>query len=134
MRLCVFPVLCAMLAAVGGCQKVSRTNEAQLKPIKDMLDAQVPVGAPEANVLTYLKNRGYPLLPAAKQGTIVASVRHIDTQTVTPVTARVTFYFDANHRLNTYELRRSFNEPVPEAKPEQEVPGSAPRQVEPSQP
>jgi len=119
-----------MLAAVVGCQKAPRTRDPQLKPIEEMLDAQVPVGAPEANVLTYLNTRGYPVLPPGRRGTIVASIQPMDTQTVT---ARVTFYFDANHKLNTYELERSSNEPVPKAKPEQEVPGSAPQQAETSQ-
>lgn len=125
---------CAMLAVVGGCQKTPRTSDPQLKPIQDMLDAQLPVGIPEANVLTYLNNRGYPVLPTGKQGTIVTSIRHIDTQTVTPVTARVTFYFDANHKLNMYELQRSFNEPVPKAEEQQEAPPSAPQEAQPTQP
>ena len=107
-----FLIFCGALVALSGCQKVQRTNDPQLKPIQDMLDAQVPVGTPEANVLTFLNNRGYPVLPAGKQGTIVTTIRHIDAQTVTPVTARVTFYFDANRKLNTYELQRTFNEPV----------------------
>ena len=107
-----FVIFCAVTMAFCGCQKTSRTSDPQLKPIQDMLDAQVPAGTPEANVLTYLNNRGYPVLPTGKQGTIVTTIRHIDTQTVTPVTARVTFYFDANHKLNTYEMQRTLNEPV----------------------
>jgi hypothetical protein len=112
LRAPTFLILCAILLVCVSCQKVRRTNDPQLKPIQDMLDAQVPVGTPEANVLTFLNNRGYRVLPAEKQGTIVTTIRHIDTQTVTPVTARVTFYFDANHKLNTYELQRTFNDPV----------------------
>lgn len=114
LRVPTFLMLCTMLCALVGCQKVQRTNDPQLKPIQDMLDAQVPVGTPEPNVLTFLNNRGYPVLPADKQGTIVTTIRHIDTQTVTPVTAKVTFYFDANHRLNTYELQRTLNDPAPQ--------------------
>jgi len=107
-----FLLLGAILLALSGCQKTPRTADPQLKPIQDMLDEHLPVGTPEANVLTFLDNRGYPVLPTGKQGTIVTTIRHIDTQTVTPVTARVTFYFDANHKLNTYEMQRTFNEPV----------------------
>lgn len=112
LRVPTFLLLSSMLIVSAGCQKVQRTNDPQLKPIQDMLDAQVPVGTPEANVLTFLNNRGYPVLPAEKQGTIVTTIRHIDTQTITPVTARVIFYFDANRKLNTYELQRTSNEPA----------------------
>jgi len=107
-------VLALAVLCAAGCQKTPRTDDPQLKPIQDMLDAEVPPGTPEANVLTYLDTRGYPILPTGKQGTIVAAIRHIDTQTVTPVTARITFYFDANHKLNTFEMQRTFNEPMPQ--------------------
>ena len=107
-----FVVFGAVLLALGGCQNTPRTSDPQLKPIQDMLDEQLPAGTPEANVLTFLDNRGYPVLPTGKQGTIVTTIRHIDTETVTPVTAKVTFYFDANHKLNTFEMQRTFNEPA----------------------
>ena len=107
-------ILCAAILWAAGCQKIERTNDPQLKPIQAMLDAQVPQGTPEANVLAFLNNRGFPVLPDGKQGTIVTTIRHIDTETVTPVTARVTFYFDANRKLNTYELQRTFNERIPQ--------------------
>lgn len=103
-----------LLCAVG-CQKAARTSDPQLKPIQDMLDAQLPPGTPEANVLTFLDNRNYPVEPIGKQGTVVATIRHIDTETVTPVTARVTFYFDANRKLNTFEMQRTFNQATPAA-------------------
>jgi len=106
-------ILCAAILCVAGCQKIERTNDPQLKPIQTMLDAQLPQGTPEANVLAFLNNRGFPVLPDGKQGTIVTTIRHIDTETVTPVTARVTFYFDANRRLNTFEMQRTFNERIP---------------------
>ena len=121
-------VLIAALILAAGCQKMPRTNDPQLKPIQEMLDAQLPVGTPEANVLTYLNNRGYPVLPTGKQGTVVTSIRHIDAQTVTPVTARVTFYFDATGKLNTYELQRTFNEPLPKAGEQQPPPSETPPQ------
>ena len=105
-------ILCAALLCAAGCQKMERTSDPQLKPIQDMLDTQLPPGTPDTKVLTFLENRGFPVLPTGKQGTIVTTIRHIDSQTVTPVTARVTFYFDANRKLNTYELQRTFNEPI----------------------
>jgi hypothetical protein len=108
--------LCALAFCALGCsrQEQLRTSDPQLKPIQAMLDEQLPPGTPESNVLSYLNNHGYAVLPEGKQGTIVTSIRHIDTQTVQPVTARVTFYFDANHKLQTFELQRIFNEAVPQ--------------------
>src|SRR5258708_19633494 len=76
-----------------------------------MLEQQLPPRTPEEKVVTFLDNRGYPILPAQKQGTIVADIRRTDTATVQPVIARVTFYFDANRKLNTFKLQRPLNEP-----------------------
>jgi hypothetical protein len=56
--------------------------------------------------------RGYELQPTEKPGTLVAIIRHIDTQTVRPVPARVTFYFDANGKLNAIEMTRTPNQPI----------------------
>jgi hypothetical protein len=101
------------LAAVSfaGCQKTVRTEDPQLKPIQAMLEQQLPPRTPEEKVVTFLDNRGYPILPAQKQGTIVANIRRTDTQNVQPVIARVTFYFDANRKLNTFELQRPVDQP-----------------------
>src|SRR5271157_4568793 len=55
---------------------------------------------------------GYELQPSEKPGTLVAIIRHIDLQTVRPVTARVTFYFDTNGKLNTVEMTRIPNQPI----------------------
>jgi hypothetical protein len=118
----VFLFVCAIALTLNACQKMPRTSDPQLKPIQDMLDAQLPVGTPQAHVLTFLNNRGYAVLPAGQQGTIVTTIRHIDAQTVSPVTARVTFYFDANGKLNTYELQRTFNEAPPKGEEEQPTP------------
>jgi hypothetical protein len=58
--------------------------------------------------------RGYETEATDKPGTIVAIIRHIDTEKLQPVTARVTFYFDASGKLNTYEIVRTMNRPVPQ--------------------
>ena len=107
------------LAAVSfaGCQKTVRTEDPQLKPIQAMLEQQLPPRTPEEQVVAFLDNRGYPILPAQKQGTIVANIRGVanirrtDRQAIQPVIARVTFYFDANRKLNTFELQRSVDQP-----------------------
>jgi hypothetical protein len=104
-------LLALALAVLAGCQKTVRTEDPQLKPIQAMLEEQLPPQTPEAKVVAFLDNRGYPILPAEKHGTIVANIRRTDTPTVQPVVARVTFYFDANRKLNTFELQRPVDEP-----------------------
>jgi hypothetical protein len=103
--------LAVTLAGLGGCQKTVGTEDPQLKPIQAMLEEQLPPHTPQEKVVTFLDNRGYPILPAQKQGTIVANIRRTDTATVQPVIARVTFYFDANRKLNTFELQKPAIEP-----------------------
>jgi hypothetical protein len=99
------------LTCAGGCGKTVGPEDPQLKPIQAMLEQQLPPRTPEEKVVTFLDNHGYPILAAQKQGTIVANIRRTDTQAVQPVIARVTFYFDANRELNTFELQRSVSEP-----------------------
>lgn len=107
------PTLAALLfLSIAGCDKVQRTNDPQLQPIQEMLDAQLPLGSTRAKVATYLNTQGYPIEPSQKPGTIVAVIRKIDLQRMEPVTARATFYFDATGRLNTFELQRMLNLPV----------------------
>ena len=65
------------------------------KPIQEMIETQLPKGSTTDRVTTFLSVRGYEMQNPEKPGTMVAVIRHIDTQTVRPVTARVTFYFDA---------------------------------------
>ena len=99
------------MSALAGCHGAGRTEDPQLKPIQAMLEEELPPRTPEEKVVTFLGNRGYPILPAQKQGTIVANIRRTDTAAVQPVIARVTFYFDANRELNTFELQRPTNKP-----------------------
>jgi hypothetical protein len=111
-------LLFAPLVLLLGCQKTIRTSDPQLKPIQDMLDQQVPIGSTIEHVTTFIATRGYPTEPPEKTGTLIAVIRHIDTRTVQPVTARVTFYFDANGKLNTYEMQRTLNQPIPQPAPQ----------------
>jgi hypothetical protein len=108
----VLMLCCVLLLALTGCQKMLRVSDPQLQPIQDMLDAQVPPGSSQERVSSFLAARGYPIEPSEKTGTIVAIIRHIDTQRMQPVTARVTFYFDATNKLNTVEIKRTMNEPI----------------------
>ena len=101
-------LLFVFVLLVAGCQKTSRTDDPQLKPVQAMLDQQLSPGTSEADVAAYLEKHGYATQTAEKRGTIVATVR-MDSGAASPVSARVTFYFDANHKLNTFELQRAPN-------------------------
>jgi len=104
-------LLALALFSLAGCHGTGRAEDPQLKPIKAMLEQQLPPRTPEEKVVLFLDNHGYPIQAAQKQGTIVANIRRTDTATVQPVIAQVTFYFDANRKLNTFELQRPVNEP-----------------------
>ena len=101
-----------LLLALAGCQKNLLPDDPQLRPIQEILDARVPVGTPRANVILFLNTQGYPLESSKESGTIVTTIRKIDTQRLEPVTAHVTFHFDANEKLTSVELQRTLNEPV----------------------
>jgi len=105
-------LLAALVLTMGGCQKTFRVTDPQLKPIQEMIETQLPMGSTTDRVNLFLATRGYETEPAEKPGTIVAVIWHIDTQRVEPVTARVTFYFDANGKLNTFEMTRTMNQPA----------------------
>ena len=105
-------LLALALAGLAGCGGTGHTDDPQLKPIQSMLEAQLPLHTPEEKVVRYLDDNGYAILAAQKQGTIVAIIRRKDTAAIQPVSARVTFYFDANRRLNTFELQRPSSEPA----------------------
>ena len=89
-----------------------QVDDPQLKPIQQMIETQLPKGSTADRVTTFLSVRGYELQPPEKPGTLVAIIRHIDTRTVRPVTARVTFSFDASGRLNAVQMTRIPNQPI----------------------
>jgi hypothetical protein len=115
-RVSFFLAVAGLLLFVG-CEQALKVDDPQLKPIQDMLEAKLPPGTTEGAVNQFLAMRGYPTEAADKPGTIVAIIRHIDTERLQPVTARVTFYFDANGKLNTVEIVRTANEPIPAGEP-----------------
>ena len=100
---------------VGCGTSSNEVSDPQLKPIQDMVNSQLPVGSSEGTVQQFLVARGYPIEKSSRPGTLIGIIRHIDTEKLQPVTARVTFYFDANGRLNTTEIERTFNRRPPMA-------------------
>jgi hypothetical protein len=104
----------ASLFILAGCAKTQKVSDPQLKPIQDMLETNLPPRAPQGTVSQFLAERRFPTQPSSKPGTIVAIIRHRDGEKSQPITALVTFYFDANGMLNTYEIIRTTNGPAPQ--------------------
>lgn len=111
-RLLFCSLLLLMASLATGCQKGYHVDDPQLKPIQEMIETQLPLGSTADRVTNFLSVRGYEMQAPEKPGTLVAIIRHIDLETVRPVTARVTFYFDANGKLNAVEMTRTMNQPV----------------------
>jgi hypothetical protein len=88
-----------------GCRKNAHTSDARLQQIDEMLNKQLPPGTPLARVDHFLKSRGYTVQESPDANALVALVRHIDTDTLQPSTARVTFHFDSNRNLVSYEMQ-----------------------------
>jgi hypothetical protein len=95
---------------VFGCKSHSHTSDSRLHKIDEMLNSQLPQGTPRPRVEYFLNSRGYQLEDSPDKAALVAVVRHIDTETLIPATARVTFHFDPNQKLLSYELQ-----PAPDA-------------------
>ena len=93
-----------VIFAFGGCRHGKHTSNPRLRQIDDMLDSQLHPGATKARVIVYLHSQGFEIADSMEPHTVVAIVRHVDTGTLQPETARVTFHFDKNDKLLTYEL------------------------------
>ena len=93
----------AMLA-LAGCKPSGHTSNPRLRPIDEMLDSQLPGGTAKSRVLFYLNSQNFPVEKTGDPGAIVAVVHHVDSDTLQPATARVTFHFDASDNLKSYEL------------------------------
>jgi hypothetical protein len=107
--------LLGALVCIFACKKspLPVVDDPQLKPIQAMLQERLPIGSTQGTVSEFLSSRGYPMEPSDQADTIVTKIRHIDTEKMQPVTARVTFHFDANGKLTNYEIARTMNDPIP---------------------
>jgi hypothetical protein len=111
------PSLLFMFAAVfvfsaAGCKTSSHTSDSRLRKIDELLNAKLPKGTPMSRVAYFLNSRGYPVQDSPDKNSLVAVVRHIDTDTLRPSTAVVTFHFDANNNLTTYDLQAVQDAPL----------------------
>jgi len=103
----------ALLAfSISGCKTSSHTSDSRLQRIDELLNAKLPKGTPKSRVAYFLNSRGYPVQNSPDKNAIVAIVRHVDTDTLQPATALVTFHFDANGNLTTYDLQAAPDAPL----------------------
>jgi hypothetical protein len=93
-----------MTLTLAGCKQSSHTSDPRLQKLDEMLDSQLPTGTPKSRVLVYLNSQGFPVENTADSHVITATVHHVDTETLKPATARVTFQFDAEDKLKSYQL------------------------------
>jgi hypothetical protein len=88
----------------AGCKLSGHTSDSRLSQIDEMLDSQLPAGTSKSRVSFYLSSQGFPLESTNDPHALVAIVHHVDTDTLRPASARVTFHFDPSDKLKTYEL------------------------------
>jgi hypothetical protein len=88
-----------------GCKNSTHTSDSRLQQIDEMLNTQLPQGTPRSRVEYFLNSRGYKLEDSPDKNSFIGLVRHVDIDTLQPATARVTFHFDANNKLTSYELQ-----------------------------
>ena len=94
--------------ALSGCKTSGHTSDPRLRQIDEMLDSQVPQGTPKSRVIFFLSSQNFAVENARDARTVVAIVHRVDTDTLQPATARVTFHFDDADKLKSYDL-----EPAP---------------------
>lgn len=100
-----FPFLAIFLfLSVAGCKQNAHTSDPKLRQIDEMLNSQLPEGTPKSRVNFYLSSQGFTTEASSDDHTMVAIVRHVDTETLQPAAARVTFHFDAFDKLKSYDL------------------------------
>ncbi len=90
--------------AVAGCKTGVHTSDPRLRQIDEMLNSQLPQGTPKSRVMFFLSSQNFPVENATDAKAVVAIVHRVDTDTLQPATARVTFLFDASDKLKSYDL------------------------------
>ena len=98
--------------SVCGCKSNAHTSDSRLEKIDEMLNTQLPRGTPRSRLEFFLNSHGYRLEDAPDKNSVVAVVRQIDTVTLQPRTARVTFHFDVHDKLVSYELEAAPDAPL----------------------
>jgi hypothetical protein len=124
---CHLLVLTSALLVLAGCGNTGKVDDPQLRQVQEMLEAQLPPGTPSALVTQFVNARGYPIEASGRTDMMVVVIRHIDPEHLKPVTARVTFHFDANDKLLKTDIVRIFNQnPIPAPSQSEPQPQSQP--------
>jgi hypothetical protein len=98
----------AFLALVlSGCKTSAHTSDPRLRQIDELLDSKLPQGTPKSRVIFFLGSQNFPVENTIDAQAVVAIVHRVDTDTLQPATARVTFHFDASDKLKSYDLEPS---------------------------
>jgi len=109
----LFALLLAFCLVAGACKNDSvHTSNPQLKGIDQLLNAQLPPGTPSSRVMNFVHTRGYEQRDSVQPHTLVVIVNHVNPETIQPEAARVTFHFDANDKLVSYDLEPASTLPI----------------------
>ena len=113
-RTATLALVCFLLLSCAfiGCKKSGRSVDARFRKIDAMLSPKLPQGTTRSRVIYFLSSRGYPMEDALDKRSVIATIQQVDTDTLQPVVARVTFHFDANDKLTFYELQPSPSAPL----------------------
>jgi len=96
-----------------GCKKENtHTSDPQLEGIDRLLAKELPPGTPAYRVQTFVNMRGYEIKDSTEPHTLVVIVHHVDLKTLQPEAARVTFRFNADLKLLTYDLQPAPTLPI----------------------
>jgi hypothetical protein len=109
----LFALALLLCLSTSACKRGNaHTSDPKLRGIDELLAAQLPVGTPMSRVTIFLNTRGYAMSPSTDPHAIVATVHHINTETVQPEAAKVTFHFDANDKLVSYDMEPASTMPT----------------------
>jgi hypothetical protein len=100
-----------LFCSVGasGCHggRSAHSLDPRLRKVDEMLSANIHEGMTRAQVRGFLKSRGYQFEARPDVGNLRVVVRHVDAETLQPMTVRAIFHFDPNDRLINFELQRA---------------------------
>ena len=100
-----YAVALPLLLLSLGCSDPSRhTSDSSLRQIDEMLNTDLPKGTTKQKIVLYLTSRGFEPTTLLDGNAIVATVTHIDTDTLRPASAEVIFTFDSGNNLISYEM------------------------------
>ncbi|MGA2420484.1 MAG: hypothetical protein ABSG69_10390 [Candidatus Acidiferrum sp.] len=103
----------ALCGVAGGCKKdAPHTADPRLEHIDALLAKELPPGTPAYRVQAFVNMRGYEVQDSTEPHTLVVIVHHVDLKTLQPEAARVTFRFNADLKLTTYDLQPAPTLPI----------------------